>query len=311
MNLIPKQWKLALKDTRIDYLCRKRKFMLVYGKHFSLEGDLENLSSKFLYKNLLAPRITEPICEHSWNGQLQLFSKSHWRIIWTNQTILLSQDRKLSDFNFKIIHRILPSGINLCRWRISNSDKCSSCNVPDTYEHMFLQCQRLGLFWDHVQTLLSTKLNIQVIIDFNVIVFGYKPLSVAPIIRFINMVTTIAKYCVFAAWANFNNDPQNPKSIPSYDLFHKYLSFMYKINQTKKCTYLPFWKRLLFWECTIVNLCICFQYDKHFYSGQCFFDGLIYIYLLRTVTILLYVYLFFPACLWYVRCFWQSSYVNK
>ena len=135
------------------------------GKLYINGKDLERLSSKYFYEILITNRLTRPICEPAWNGQLKLFNIFQWRSIWMNQTVCLSLDRKLVEFNFKIIHRILPNGINLCRWKITNSDKCCLCNLTDTYEHMFLHCRRIGTFWNNFVQLVK-KIDIHITIDF-------------------------------------------------------------------------------------------------------------------------------------------------
>ena len=51
--------------------------------------------------------------------------------------------KKLADFNYKLIHRILPNQENLCYWKLSNSNKCRfGCEAIENYDHLFINCPR-------------------------------------------------------------------------------------------------------------------------------------------------------------------------
>ena len=37
---------------------------------------------------------------------------------------------KIKQFNFKLLHRILPSKCNLCKWKVLPETICEICNIP-------------------------------------------------------------------------------------------------------------------------------------------------------------------------------------
>ena len=41
---------------------------------------------------------------------------------------------------FKIIHDITNCVAGLCKWNISDSDRCKYCNVQDTLIHALTEC---------------------------------------------------------------------------------------------------------------------------------------------------------------------------
>ena len=56
----------------------------------------------------------------------------------------LEQEKKLREFNFKMLHgilRLLPCNRNLKKWRIRLDDKCDVCELPQTIEHLLFECR--------------------------------------------------------------------------------------------------------------------------------------------------------------------------
>ena len=45
---------------------------------------------------------------------------------------------KLKEFNFKVLHGILPCNRNLMRWKIRHDDKCDVCGQTQSIEHLFI-----------------------------------------------------------------------------------------------------------------------------------------------------------------------------
>ena len=71
---------------------------------------------------------------------------------------------KLREFNFKIIHGILPCNLNLFRWKIKDSNFCDVCQEIQSIEHLLFECQYVKPLWDKVNNTFSTKVNYKVIL---------------------------------------------------------------------------------------------------------------------------------------------------
>ena len=50
--------------------------------------------------------------------------------------IISEKEIKLREFNFKLLHGILPCNSNLKRWRKTNSDRCDVFGEKQTIEHL-------------------------------------------------------------------------------------------------------------------------------------------------------------------------------
>ena len=69
---------------------------------------------------------------------------------------------KLRDFQFRLLHKKLPSNKELYRWKLKNSPKCSFCDCKDSILHMLFDCAGITEVWQkvtyHVRKLESTDI---------------------------------------------------------------------------------------------------------------------------------------------------------
>lgn len=117
------------------------------------------VKSKDYYQLLIKNVKQKTHNENYWNKVF--YDRPFWNSIWTNR-VKYQKNKKLADFNFKILHRVLPCGENLHNWKITNSNTCRfGCNTKETYEHMFVKCPRLINVYSKIENILSQlKLNI-------------------------------------------------------------------------------------------------------------------------------------------------------
>ena len=57
---------------------------------------------------------------------------------------------KLKEFNFKMLHGILPCNANLSKWKIKQSSECDLCLAPQTIEHLLFDCEHVKKIWNIV-----------------------------------------------------------------------------------------------------------------------------------------------------------------
>ena len=96
---------------------------------------------KMIYKLLLKEKITITYMQAYWEAALADQVNIMWSNVWQRQTIKLSPDRKLAEFNFKILHGILPNMSNLHKWKLVPTPLCALCLVREDTEHMFVSCR--------------------------------------------------------------------------------------------------------------------------------------------------------------------------
>ena len=62
-----------------------------------------------------------------------------------------TKSTKLREFQFKLLHRRIPTNDFLARIRVKESTKCSFCNEePESLHHLLWSCLKTKFFWDRV-----------------------------------------------------------------------------------------------------------------------------------------------------------------
>jgi hypothetical protein len=69
---------------------------------------------------------------------------------------LVTNDLKLKNFQYKLLHRALPTNTFLVKIGIKNSDLCNFCkNASDSILHYIWLCPVVKLFWNRIKTWLE------------------------------------------------------------------------------------------------------------------------------------------------------------
>ena len=106
--------------------------------------------SKDIYSMLMTKRYTDNnqycsaylICHGPLDKQLTAFKSK----------ISLEKEIKLREFNFKVLHGILPCNNNLKKWKIKISSKCDVCDDTQTIRHLLFDCKYVKPLWNLVNT---------------------------------------------------------------------------------------------------------------------------------------------------------------
>ena len=59
------------------------------------------------------------------------------------------------------------------KWKISTDSLCNVCKVEEDYDHFFMSCKYLDIFWNKINEMLK-KVQFENNIRFKDLVFGYK-----------------------------------------------------------------------------------------------------------------------------------------
>ena len=57
------------------------------------------------------------------------------------------REKKLKEFDFKVLHGILPCGVNFKKWKITNSNICDVCDAEQTIAHLLFECEYISGLW--------------------------------------------------------------------------------------------------------------------------------------------------------------------
>ena len=87
--------------------------------------------------------------------------------VFRNQ-ICSNIDIKLREFNFEVMHGILPCNSNLKNWKLQENDICDICDSKHSIEHLLFECHKAAKLWHIVEDAY------QITVCFNNIVCGLK-----------------------------------------------------------------------------------------------------------------------------------------
>jgi hypothetical protein len=112
-----------------------------------LERIINNKDIKFVYFSLVNSIVHIPMQKFlKWEEKLQC-DIPNW-FIYFNILRKCSKNVYLINFQYKFLHRVIPTNTFLFKIHVKDSKSCSFCNVEDeTIEHLFFDCPCTYQFW--------------------------------------------------------------------------------------------------------------------------------------------------------------------
>ncbi len=162
--------------------------------------------SNFFYTILVEKRFVKPCMQRAWCKKFNLDEKSiFWDRIYT-QKIKHIEYKKFAEFNFKLIHNILPCGFIVSKWNNNVTQQCGFCGEIETLQHMIFDCERIHEIWRLIESTLKTK------VSYKHIVLGYYENENTEYI-FRNVLFTIVAFSIFSKWCEFSEDNSKFKNV--------------------------------------------------------------------------------------------------
>ena len=142
VSAIPKSWTKTFKETLKNdptYLTNPSNL----SKFLASKDDSKSVYNNFI-KRIVMPTIKSA---EKWEKVLALNEKIQWRKIY-GLPFSCVKETKIQCFQYKLLHRILPSNKFLYQIRYMDNPNCSFCgNEDETLEHLFFQCQHVFGLW--------------------------------------------------------------------------------------------------------------------------------------------------------------------
>ena len=210
--------KIKNKDiSNAKYVKIRNETKLLYKNKYH---RVNQKKSKFFYDCLKNKTTSRGNMETIW---ARLFgfdnSASVWNKIYKQKVISLGL-AKLEEFNYKVLHNILPCGKVLSKWLQNCSEKCKHCGTIETTEHMLFHCKYIINVWKIISDVI--KVNVK----WKNIVCGMPSSENSKNLRFINLVITIVSYSIFKSsnksrWCNQMQNEKIEQTIVKDILFYK------------------------------------------------------------------------------------------
>ena len=196
-NAIPKSWRIQVKQSTFIFQPESLNWSTasVFLKDLSLQKNVNKITTKEYYWSFIRTKFIEPWVPEKWNRILNLDTDCNWSELWYNRIIAVTKERKLSNFMYKFIHDILPHGLNLYRWKITQTSLCTICMMTNDIFHMFIMCQRVKLFWREFQSFLLHNFHFRVEITMKTLLCGLTNQD-----KNVNLLLIIAMFTIYKSW---------------------------------------------------------------------------------------------------------------
>ena len=212
---IPLHWKEKLKTEAISYQQPEHLILLI---------NKQTKICRFIYSKLIllkSPANVKSIIKWEAHFEKELDFKSIFV-----KPLLLTNDTKLREFQYKYLMRIIPNNSFLLKCRLKPSNLCDFCCMTiDSNIHMFWECTTIQTFWHdlkfYIETTINTPSGIDYIyekISFCNILDGNLPTSVT-----VNFITLLAKFFIFKN--------KNQSQIPTIHNFKAYIQRRLNIEE--------------------------------------------------------------------------------
>jgi hypothetical protein len=150
---------------------------------------VDKQKSKFFYNLLIDKIFSRPSALKRWEDQYQHL-QIDWAIVFQNKIILV-ENKKIAEFNYKVINNILPCGNNLYKWKKIEKPECPDCGRIHNLQHLLYSCDINTYIWQTVKRVTEIEN-----LEWLEIGLG---LNIANC-RTINTVISTVSFCIYKYW---------------------------------------------------------------------------------------------------------------
>ena len=101
--------------------------------------------------------------------------------------VVQEKEKKLKEFNFKLLHGILPCNKNLMKWKVRLNSVCDVCDETQTIVHLLYDCYYVKPLWKVIDNVCKTKVTFKQILGLDEL-FDH------------SAVTTIICFLIYKEW---------------------------------------------------------------------------------------------------------------
>ena len=153
----------------LNPLSKSHKEVIIKGQTTSNDRTKNLLSGIYkqekvcshIYKQILNTYTEKAQCKHKWVETLNKeITELDWKRIFTLINSI-TQDVQLRMFQFKIVHRILPTNSSLFMYNIRENPYCDDCpNTIETSVHLFKTCPKVSNLWNDLASYLYPQVDL-------------------------------------------------------------------------------------------------------------------------------------------------------
>lgn len=166
VSAVPAVWKAKLKNGAAESVNDE-----LNGEPTVIMNDKRITLGKMRTRDFywLGIKAVKPTAVDRW--EREGFIPDEWVKIFRNP-YTCTKSTKLQAFQYRVIHRFIPTRRFLFVRHIVDSPKCLQCKENDTITHHFFGCPRVAKFWEDVFKYIHGRFRERWQLNVNVIIFG-------------------------------------------------------------------------------------------------------------------------------------------
>ena len=160
---IPARWRYVIKNDKQasdkNFNLFRRK-CLVYSNIRLIEKDISihSVTVKEIYRELVKLEQLPSRAIEFWDNTLpQTGFSVNWSDTWFFK-LKQVKDNSLIQFNFKFMYNIVPTPVNLFKWKLKDNNLCQYCHETGHIIHVFFYCKEIRLFWKFIEEIIQNTI---------------------------------------------------------------------------------------------------------------------------------------------------------
>ena len=124
--------------------------------------DINGKKCKWFYTQIVKQKVNSARTLRKWSNVFHF--DIEWKRVYERK--MKNQfEVKIAEFNFKLLHEILPTAYNLHKWKKIEQMSCIYCQSElHNGIHLFYECPYLGNIWDILSDILGTDITWETIV---------------------------------------------------------------------------------------------------------------------------------------------------
>jgi len=143
INVIPNLWKKYIRE---NYVNIEKNFHNIPIRIKGNMQDLIKIHHKTLYRYLIEEKNTKSKANLKFSDIYDI-NDLEWKIYYKMPTEI-KVENKIKEFQYKILHKYLPTNKLLFFMKLKDSPRCNFCFVyTQTIQHLFWECLCIHNMW--------------------------------------------------------------------------------------------------------------------------------------------------------------------
>ena len=185
ISSIPREWKIIIKnEVKVQEVTN-----VLYEKIKNLKKP-----SRWFYSLFLETFSEVSIqTQHKWEFRLNSVVENWERIYTLSSDCII--DNKIKNFQFKLLHNIVPTNTFLNKCKLCESELCSFCGeTRETVLHIFCECNVVKNIWLLISNRFQERCGLTVSLSICDIILGINDIGKL----FLNTIMLLTKYYIFS-----------------------------------------------------------------------------------------------------------------